>query len=228
MNDETIENLRKYAETLEHKQPDMQVEAACATIRVLQRVLGEDKNAWYTSALRIIRAFTALSWVESRDLVERARASINTVTLNEKERLFVIPCDEGYTCLGFDVCERRSVALAAWIQGVSVGTEVIFKLPPEAPVGTLQAYDRYKQLLDIAGGICRVVDWRCPILLTDSLIGLEGKLVEVTDCWGAIRRFRVGKSTGWCPIHLEIKKPGDCDGSAVVGTPFERVCVINH
>jgi len=223
MNDETIEKLRKYAETLEHKRPDTQVEAACVTIRELQRELGEDKNAWYPLALRITRAFTALSWTESRDLVERARASINTVTLNEKERLFVIPCDEGYTCLGFDICERRSVALAAWIHGVHVSTKGIFKLPLEAPVGTLQAYDRYKQLLDIASNICRATDCRCPVLLTDSLVGLEGKLVEVTDCWGAIRRFRVGKSTGWCPIHLEIKKPGDCDGSAVVGTPFERV-----
>jgi hypothetical protein len=42
-------------------------------------------------------------------------------------------------------------------------------------------------------------------LLTPQLSGLEGWQVEVTDTDGAApRRFIVGKSTGWRPIHLEL------------------------
>ncbi len=41
--------------------------------------------------------------------------------------------------------------------------------------------------------------------LTPQLSGLEGHRVEATTNEGETRRFIVGKSTGWAPIHLEIK-----------------------
>lgn len=41
--------------------------------------------------------------------------------------------------------------------------------------------------------------------LTLQLIGLERQRVEVVDKYGEKRRFWVGKSTGWQPLHLEIK-----------------------
>lgn len=41
--------------------------------------------------------------------------------------------------------------------------------------------------------------------LTMQLLGLEGQRVEVTDKYGETRRFWVSKSTGWKPIHLEVK-----------------------
>ena len=41
--------------------------------------------------------------------------------------------------------------------------------------------------------------------LTPELIGKEGFRVEATTADGERRRFIVGKSTGWRPIHLEIK-----------------------
>jgi hypothetical protein len=41
--------------------------------------------------------------------------------------------------------------------------------------------------------------------LTPQLSGLEGHRVEATTHYGETRRFIVGKSTGWRPIHLEIK-----------------------
>ena len=40
--------------------------------------------------------------------------------------------------------------------------------------------------------------------LTAQLVGLEGWRVEVVDMFGQSRRFIVGKSTGWCPCHLEV------------------------
>ncbi len=64
---------------------------------------------------------------------------------------------------------------------------------------------------------------RCPVQLSRQLIGLEGKRVEVVTPTGERSRFYVGKSTGWMPIHLEIKtrrSSGGCgvyvpDGSTV-------------
>lgn len=41
--------------------------------------------------------------------------------------------------------------------------------------------------------------------LSPQLIGLEGYRVEAIDDYGERRRFYVGKSTGWIPIHLEVK-----------------------
>ena len=41
--------------------------------------------------------------------------------------------------------------------------------------------------------------------LSPQLIGLERMRVEVETTYGETRRFWVGKSTGWKPIHLEVK-----------------------
>jgi len=41
--------------------------------------------------------------------------------------------------------------------------------------------------------------------LSPQLVGLEGKRVEVRDMHGELRRFWVGRSTGWRPCHLEVK-----------------------
>ena len=50
--------------------------------------------------------------------------------------------------------------------------------------------------------------------LTPQLLNLEGWRVEVETIYGEIRRFIVGKSTGWKPVHLEVKTRrslgGDC------------------
>ena len=49
--------------------------------------------------------------------------------------------------------------------------------------------------------------------LSPQLIGLEGYRVEVETTYGETRRFIVGKSTGWKPIHLEIKTRRSLGGS---------------
>lgn len=50
--------------------------------------------------------------------------------------------------------------------------------------------------------------------LTVALRGLEGHRVEVVTTYGEKRRFIVGKSTGWKPIHLEIKTRRSHGGGA--------------
>lgn len=48
--------------------------------------------------------------------------------------------------------------------------------------------------------------------LSPQLRGLEGWRVEVVDMFGNKRRFIVGRSTGWCPIHLEIARRNSTGG----------------
>lgn len=67
---------------------------------------------------------------------------------------------------------------------------------------------------------------RCPALLDTALMGLEGKRVEVVDKHGDRRRFIVGKSTGWLPIHLEIKTRRSTGGMGTYGQPFQSVRVV--
>lgn len=50
--------------------------------------------------------------------------------------------------------------------------------------------------------------------LTEQLKGLEGWRVEVIDVDDQKRRFIVGRSTGWKPIHLEIKTRRSLAGDA--------------
>ena len=49
--------------------------------------------------------------------------------------------------------------------------------------------------------------------LTPQLIGMEGWRVEVTsEMTGEVRRFIVGRSTGWRPCHIELKLRTSMDG----------------
>jgi hypothetical protein len=48
--------------------------------------------------------------------------------------------------------------------------------------------------------------------LTPQLVGLEGYRVEVVTDYDETRRFIVGKSTGWKPIHLEIARRNSSGG----------------
>ena len=50
--------------------------------------------------------------------------------------------------------------------------------------------------------------------LTPQLVGLEGWRVEVVTTYGETRRFIVGRSTGWKPIHIEIARRDSSGGGA--------------
>jgi len=134
--------------------------------------------------------------------------------LNEDQRLYVIPCGDGYTGLGFDVCEKRTVALARELAALGES------IPQPEPVGTLARYQQYKGLVDVAFAHNRAIGWRSKSELTPELVGYEGKRVEVRHRWGAdksveVVRFIVGKSVGWIPVHLEIKTKRSTGGGAV-------------
>jgi len=48
--------------------------------------------------------------------------------------------------------------------------------------------------------------------LSPQFIGREGWRVEVVTTYGEVRRFIIGKSTGRCPIHLELAQRNSSGG----------------
>ena len=144
------------------------------------------------------------------------------VTINAEQELYVVPCGKGYTCLGFDVLLERYNAIAEWLRREGLIQDF---LPAQAR-GSMRAYTGYEILMGRAAAYCQRTGKRCPAGLTPQLIGLEGKRVEVVDHYGERRRFRVGKSTGWYPCHLEIARRDSTGGPAVMGAPFQSVRIV--
>ncbi len=153
---------------------------------------------------------------------DKSQRGNRDVGINAEQELYVIPCDDGYSCLSFDVLLSRYNATAAWLRSEGLQQD---DLPPEAR-GTMRAYTAYRTLLDRAAGYCQRNKLRCPTELTPQLTGLEGKRVEVVDSYGERRRFIVGKSTGWMPCHLEIGRRNSSGGPAVTGAPFQSVRIV--
>jgi hypothetical protein len=148
---------------------------------------------------------------------------MSQITINEKQRLFVIKIEGGYTCLGFDVCEKRTMALRAELKRVTYQRYDDDPLPPN---GSIESYNRYEELIEIAHKYNKSTGYRFMYELTPQLIGLEGKAVEVEQFDGEKRKFIIGRSMGFIPVHIEIEKSSDHGGSAVYGAPFKSVKVI--
>ena len=142
----------------------------------------------------------------------------NPVKINRQQRLFVIPAgNDGFSCLGFDVCEQRLSGLANEL-----------RVDPMAHRrGTRSAYRAYQHLLELARQKNQTTGWRSQSELTRELLGLEGKRVEIVDRYGETRRFYVGRSTGFVPVHLEISRRDSTGGPAVAGAPFKSLRIIN-
>ncbi|QFP93777.1 hypothetical protein [Pectobacterium phage Wc4-1] len=144
-----------------------------------------------------------------------------TMTINKEQRLYVTKNLNHYTCQGFDNAHKDAVNLRNWL--VSNGVEVC-EIP--ARIGTKKHYAAYKAIMKAAAGYASESNSRCLANLSNQLIGLEGKRVEVVDCYGEKRRFQVGRSTGWYPIHLEIANKRSSGGGSVTGLPFHSVKVV--
>lgn len=74
------------------------------------------------------------------------------VTVNQEQRLFVIPSGGGYTCLGFDVVYDNCLELVKRIrQHHIVPSEQPLPAVEQADVGTIGQYAQYQRLLNIVG-----------------------------------------------------------------------------
>lgn len=128
-----------------------------------------------------------------------------------------MPCGKnGYSCYGFDVLDRRAKAVAKWSK----------VLPPISEPGTAEHFADCARIMEYGAKYAQNTNTRCDAELTAQLIGLEGKRVEVKDCYGETRRFKVGKSTGWLPCHLELANVRSSGGGAVTSAPFKSIHVV--
>lgn len=140
------------------------------------------------------------------------------VKINRAQKLYVIPAGRGYTTMGFEYARKLTNGIANWVGDNS--------LYAPAKSGTAAAYNAYKKAAAAGREYADATRSKCPVELTPQLVGLEGKRVEVVDRDGEVRRFIVGKSTEWMPIHLEIKTRASSGGVGVMGAPFKSVRVV--
>lgn len=120
------------------------------------------------------------------------------VGIDPHEEVYVIrDTSGGIGVLGFDVVQDRIERMALNLVLPD------FKLPTR---GTREAYDMM-ETLQAALKLRYERTGEKPVCdLSMQLVGLEGHRVEVVDGEGdPSRRFIVGRSTGWMPVHLEIK-----------------------
>jgi hypothetical protein len=135
------------------------------------------------------------------------------ITINEEQKLYVFNIGNGFSCLGFDICENRKAKLA-----IELGKDI---LPTKK--GTIESYKEYDRLISIASEKNRKTGWKSKSELIPEFIGKEGERVEIVDQYGEKRRFYIGKSTGFIPCHLEILRSNSSGGGSVTGYPFKSL-----
>lgn len=138
-----------------------------------------------------------------------------TVTLNAEQELYVIHHKDYTSCYGFDNAldeiERMVIELVG--RGGLPSSYLDNELTAvKASRGTLATYDTMLNLRTMLQKVCDEQGEQAVAGLSPQLMGLEGHRVEVETVYGETRRFIVGKSTGWMPCHLEIKRTDSTGG----------------
>lgn len=141
----------------------------------------------------------------------------NNVGIDPNEELYVIHQGDGYSCLGFDVCLERIERYAL---------NLVIE-PPTVVRGSRQAYDVMRSLMDALKAHYDETGEQAVADLSMQLINKEGCRVEVVTKYGETRRFIVGRSTGWLPIHLELARR-DSSGGPGADREYESVRVIER
>lgn len=134
-------------------------------------------------------------------------------SINKEQRRYVLKCGNGFTCYGFDVLDTKIKNLC---KELNVPNPIKRK-------GTKKAYLFYSKLIEIVRYNFKTNGIKSNSELIPEFIGKEGKRVEIIDKHGDKRRFIIGKSTGWIPCHLEIKKSNSYGGGTVYGYPFKSI-----
>lgn len=140
-------------------------------------------------------------------------------SINKEQRLYVLSCGNGYSWLGFDVCFDKTIKLAKELNRED--------LVPKRK-GTKLAYKNYNKLVALAHKRYVTTKQQSKVNLVPQLIGKERCRVEVVDCYNEKRRFIVGKSMGWIPCHIELRKSNSIGGHAVTGAPFKSIRVVEY
>lgn len=135
--------------------------------------------------------------------------------INNDQKIYVIPCNGGFSCLGFDYAFNKASAIAKELNRLDL-------IPDENKKGTEAGYLQYMRAIDMARNSGKKL--QCG--LTKQLVGLEGKRVEVVTMYNETRRFRVGKSNGFIPCHLEMI--GKSLGGRSAETKYKSVTILRR
>ena len=140
------------------------------------------------------------------------------IKINKEEKLYVLSTNGKYfSCLGFEVVMKRVKALSE-----EMNEKFKVKIP-----GTKKAYKELCRLTEIARRKNKLTGWRSQTELYKPFIGQEGRRVKVEYTWGEKERFIIGKSTGWIPCHLTIKKSNSIGGAALLSDSIKSYRFIN-
>ena len=139
-------------------------------------------------------------------------------SINHEQRLYVLPCGKGYTCLGFDYAEKRRRHVLAWL-----GQDVI---PVE--VGTKEAFTAYEAAMSAGRQRNATTGEKCPAGLIPELDIYVGWRVEVQSTDGTKRRFNVSRSTGWMPCNIEVYNRRSLGGPSAYLAPGDKVIPIRR
>ena len=126
----------------------------------------------------------------------------DTISINKKQQLYVINYGNNYSCLGFDVVNNKIIALC---NVLNIKNICKYK-------GTKKAYTFYSKLLKIAHETNKTFD----IELYKPFIGNEGSRVEIVYNWGDVERGIIGKSTGFMPCHILLKRCDSIGGGSIL------------
>lgn len=136
------------------------------------------------------------------------------VTINENQRRYVIPSNGYVSCLGFENAERQARTRLEWLRD---------RAPIEAwaiaphglePLGTIELYNQLQAINSAIHAIHLRTGEKCLVDLSPQLTGKERQRVSVVDEFGETRRFTVGRSGGYIPVHLELKSRRSSSGEA--------------
>lgn len=140
-------------------------------------------------------------------------------SINADQRLYVLACGSGYSCLGFDVADRKGRAVAAW---------AMFTWPEDVTPGTPEHYGAYLAAMKAGSDFALLTGRRCMADTVPELERWNGWRVEVTYPNGDKRRFNVGRSMGWMPCTLEIHNARSHGGPGAYFPPGSTVTPIRR
>jgi hypothetical protein len=166
-------------------------------------------------------SFEAEAKAAQKKIGAALRKAENKVTAGKDVAHYSIRRGNQVTFLGYEAARNGQEAVAKWM-----GREDLLPKPEE--FGTVKGYASYMRVMDLGGKHAKKTGQKSTHELVPQLVGLEGKRVEVVDAYGEKRRFYVGKSTGWVPVHLEIPLRNSTGGIQAMGAPFKSVKVIGE
>lgn len=124
------------------------------------------------------------------------------LSINKDQRLYVMPCGGGFSCLGFDVL-YNSLHRYPKVLGVPVKSK---------NKGSRRMFTEYHKILEVM----RKSGKRYDCDLFKPFVGHEGERVEVVYSWGETERFYIGKTTGFIPVHIGLKRRNSWGGDPVM------------